>query len=139
MWARTRTRNGKIAWFFSGWLLLLMAAAFLALGGIGAGLRAIRSGKAGLIAEISLSAVYVQAILASVLLGFGMNSIFSETELRRYPLRARQRRFVRHFIGIADPFWFLFLALQMAARWALSPRSKLFRLGTGHHIVVTCL
>jgi len=31
-----------------------------------------------------------------------MNAVFSETELRRYPLAARERRLVRFFIGIVD-------------------------------------
>ena len=32
---------------------------------------------------------------------------------RRYPLTARERRITRHLIGIADPFWYLFLALDL--------------------------
>jgi len=34
-------------------------------------------------------------------------------ELRRYPLRERERRFARHFTGAVDPFWFLFIALEL--------------------------
>ncbi len=46
MWARTRTRNGKIALFVIGYLLLLLVVAVLAAGGFGAAALAVRSGKA---------------------------------------------------------------------------------------------
>jgi hypothetical protein len=42
-----------------------------------------------------------------------MSAIFAETELRRYPLAAAERRVARHLTGILDPFWFLFLALEL--------------------------
>jgi len=113
LWAKTRTRNGKIALFFAGYLLLVMVVALLAAGGAGAGMTAIRSGKGTLIAGLLLGGIYAQAIVASVILGFGMTAIFSETELRRYPIRALERRLTRHFIGIVDPYWILFLALDL--------------------------
>src|SRR5207249_3451761 len=47
------------------------------------------------------------------ILGFGLNAIFSETELRRYPLSAADRRLSRHLAGILDPFWFPSLALEL--------------------------
>src|SRR5271169_5586361 len=113
LWAKTRTRNGKIALFFAGYLLFVMVASMLAAGGIGAGMAAIRSGKGMFIAGILLGGIYCQAIVASVVLGFGMTAIFSETELRRYPVRALERRITRHFIGIVDPYWLLFLAFDL--------------------------
>lgn len=113
LWAKTRTRNGKIALFFAGYLLLVMVISLLAAGGVGAGMTAIRSGKGTLIAGALLGGIYAQAIVASVVLGFGMTAIFSETELRRYPVRALERRLTRHFIGIVDPYWLLFLALDL--------------------------
>ena len=42
-----------------------------------------------------------------------MSAVFAETELRRYPLTAADRRIARHLTGILDPFWFLFLALEL--------------------------
>ena len=113
LWAKTRTRNGKIALFFASYLLLVMVIALLAAGGIGVGMTAIRSGKATFIAGVLLGGIYGQAIVASVVLGFGMTAIFSETELRRYPVRALERRLTRHFIGIVDPYWLLFLTLDL--------------------------
>ena len=60
-----------------------------------------------------LTALFLEAVLAANILGFGMNAIFSDTELRRYPLTALDRRLARHLTGIVDPFWFLFLALEL--------------------------
>ena len=33
--------------------------------------------------------------------------------MRRFPLRAQERRLARHFIGIVDPYWILFFALDL--------------------------
>ncbi|HWF08968.1 MAG TPA: hypothetical protein VG297_10925 [Bryobacteraceae bacterium] len=52
-------------------------------------------------------------MLATILLGFGMSAVFSETELIRYPFRAGERFVARHFLGIADPFWVLMLILEL--------------------------
>ena len=113
MWAKTRSRNGRIALFLAGYLLLVMLIALLATGGFGAAMIAMRSGKAEKIARVTLTALFLEAVLATNILGFGMNAMFSETELRRYPLTRRDRRVARHLIGIVDPFWFLFLALEL--------------------------
>ena len=112
LWAKTRSRNGRIALFMAGYLLVVLLIAVLASGGLGAALVAVRTGKAELVARAVLSGLYVQAAMAAVILGFGVNAIFSEAQLRRYPLKARERRLARHFIGILDPFWFLILALE---------------------------
>jgi hypothetical protein len=119
MWAKTRTRNGKIALFVTGYLLLVLMLVILGAGGIGGGVLAVRSGKAGVVARAVLSGLYVQATLGTLMLGFGMNAIFSDTELRRYPLSARERRFTRHFIGIVDPFWALVFALEFGLLFGL--------------------
>jgi hypothetical protein len=112
-WAKTRTRNGKIALFFAGYILLIMAIAILGSGGVGAGIVAVRTGKGYTVAAVLLAGMYLQAVLATVLLGFGMNAIFSDSEMRRYPLLARERLLVRHLVGILDPFWYLILALEL--------------------------
>jgi ABC-2 type transport system permease protein len=112
MWAKTRSRNGKIALFVTGYLLLTLVAALLALGGLGAGVAAIQSAKAEQVAQAVLSGLFVNAVFGTVLMGFGMNAAFSDVELRRYPLRERERFLARHFLGILDPFWFLILALE---------------------------
>ncbi len=113
LWAKTRSRNGRIALFMVCYLLLVLLIAVFASGGFGAALVAVRTGKAELVAQAVLSGLYVQAVIAAVVLGFGVNAIFSEAQLRRYPLKAQERRVARHFIGILDPFWFLILALEL--------------------------
>ena len=113
LWAKTRSRNGRIALFMAGYLLLVLLIALFASGGFGAALVAVRTGKAETVAQAVLSGLYLQAVVAAVVLGFGVNSIFSDAQLRRYPLKAQERRVARHFIGILDPFWFLILALEL--------------------------
>ena len=113
LWAKTRSRNGRIALFLVCYLLLVLLIALLASGGFGAALLAVRTGKAELVAQAVLSSLYLQAVVAAVVLGFGVNAIFSEAQLRRYPLKAQERRVARHLIGILDPFWFLILALEL--------------------------
>lgn len=113
MWAKTRSRNGRIALFIIGYLLFIMVAALLALGGVGAGIAAIQTGRAEMIAQLVLSGLFINAVLATILLGFGSSAVFSEVELRRYPLRGRERFLARHFLGIVDPFWVLVLILEL--------------------------
>jgi hypothetical protein len=113
LWAKTRSRNGRIALFLAGYLLLVLLIALLASGGFGAAMVAVRSGKAERVAQAALTALFLEAVLAANILGFGMNAVFPDTELRRYPLAAADRRIARHLTGILDPFWFLFLALQL--------------------------
>ncbi len=113
LWAKTRSRNGRIALFLAGYLLLIALIALLTSGGVGAAIFAVRSGHGEKIAQAVLTAIFFEAVLASNILGFGMNAIFSDLELRRYPLTAAERRLTRHLIGIVDPFWFLFLGLQL--------------------------
>jgi hypothetical protein len=97
-----------------GYLLFMMVAALTTLGGVGAGIVAMKAGKAETMAQVVLSGLLLNAVLATVLLGFGVNAVFSETELLRYPLRARERFVTRHFLGIVDPFWILVLIVELA-------------------------
>jgi hypothetical protein len=92
LWARARSRNGKIALFLAGYLLLTMVLALFSIGGIDVGMQAIRGGKGAMVAGIALGGIYLQALIASLALGFGMAAIFSEAELRRFPLKERERR-----------------------------------------------
>ncbi len=87
MWAKTRSRNGKIALFVVGYLLFVTVAGLVALGGIGAGIMAIRAGKAETMAQVVLWGLFINAVMATILLGFGMSAVFSEAEL--LPLSAR--------------------------------------------------
>ncbi|MGB9457292.1 MAG: hypothetical protein WCB12_14690 [Bryobacteraceae bacterium] len=113
IWAKTRSRGGKIALFMSGYLLLIAVMGLLAAGGLGAGVVAVREGKATEIAAIALFAIYLCATIGTVILGFGMNTIFAESEMRRYPLRARERELARHIVAMLDPYWYLVLGLEL--------------------------
>jgi hypothetical protein len=119
LWAKTRSRNGRIALFLAGYLLLVALIALLTTGGVSAAIFAIRSGHGEKIARTVLTALFFEGVLASNILGFGMNAIFSDLELRRYPLAAAERRLTRHLIGIVDPFWFLFLGLELGLAFGL--------------------
>ena len=119
LWAKTRSRNGRIALFIGGYLLFAVAMVVLAAAGFAGGAASTRVGKAVPLASILLTGIWGQGVLASVILGFGMTAIFSEAELRRYPLAARERTLTRHCIGLADPFWILFFVLEMAVAFGL--------------------
>src|SRR5882724_11108174 len=45
LWANTRSRNGRIALFLSGYLLLVLLLGLLGAGGIGAAIAAVKAGK----------------------------------------------------------------------------------------------
>lgn len=113
LWAKTRSRNGKIALFVVGYLLLIGAVAFVANGGFKAGKTAVMTGQAELVAQLVLSVVFLEATLSTVVLGFGIGAVFAEKELRRYPLTGRERRVARHITGIVDPFWVIVLAVDV--------------------------
>jgi len=55
MWAKTRSRNGKIALFVIGYLLFVMVAGLVGLGGVGAGIAAIQTRRAEAMAQVVLS------------------------------------------------------------------------------------
>src|SRR5215475_10581036 len=111
MWAKTRSRTGKIALFLIGLLSYQLLLALVSAGGIGTAVVAVRSGKAEEMAQILLSGLFLNAVFASVLLGFGVSAAFTDAELRRYPLHRLERFTVQHIIGFVDPFWLLFLAI----------------------------
>jgi hypothetical protein len=113
MWAKTRSRNGRIALFFSGYILLILVFILLISGGFGAAFLALRTGKGELVARVLLSVLFLQGLIATLALGFGVNNLFTDVELRRYPTTALERRTVRQFIGIVDPFWAMFLMIEL--------------------------
>lgn len=113
LWARARLRNGRVALLIVGYLIFLLVATVLATGGLGAGLVALHSGKAQMVAGVVLGALFFELLLATVILGFGLNTIFSDLELRRYPVGSLERRLARHLVALVDPFWCLGLALEL--------------------------
>jgi hypothetical protein len=81
--------------------------------GFGVAIVAIRSGNAERVAQIALSGMFLGALFLTVIMGFGVNSVFTDAELRRYPLSALERFAVHHFLSLVDPFWVFILALEM--------------------------
>src|ERR1039458_8096654 len=49
----------------------------------------------------------------------GMNAIFAESEMRRYPLRARERELARHIVAMLDPYWYLVVGLDLGLLFGL--------------------
>jgi hypothetical protein len=119
LWARTRSRNGRIAIFIIGYLIFVLVVLLLGTGGFGAGMIAVRLGKAQTVARIVLGSLYVEMILLTVILGFGLNAMFSDPELRRYPVGAMERRVARHLVAFIDPFWLLGLAIDVGLAFGL--------------------
>lgn len=113
LWAQTRTRNGRIALFFAGYLLAILIVILLTAGGIGAAMLAVRQGQAQLVAQAVLGGLFVQALFVSVVTGFGINTAFTDIALRRYALSARDRLAARHLTGILEPIWIFVLALDL--------------------------
>jgi hypothetical protein len=113
LWAHVRSRKGKTVLFFVAYLLACLIGAFLAMGGFGAAMASIRLGKAELVARIALGGFYMFGIFASVVLGIGVNDVFSDAALRRYPLSAGARLAARHFTAFLEPLWMFLLAFNL--------------------------
>jgi len=113
LWAQTRTRNGRIALFLTGYLFALLILLLMTAGGLGAAMLAVRSGKAEAMAQAVLGGLFLQAFIASVITGFGINTAFTDAALRRYALSARDRLAARHLTGILEPVWIFVLGLYL--------------------------
>jgi hypothetical protein len=113
LWAQTRTRNGRIALFLAGYLFAVLILLLMTAGGYGAAMVAVRSGHAEGVAQAVLGGLFVNAIIASVVTGFGINTAFTDAALRRYALSAGERLAARHLTGILEPVWVFVLGLDL--------------------------
>jgi hypothetical protein len=113
LWAQTRSRNGKVALFFAGYLLAILIVVLLSIGGFGAAMASIRLGKADIVARIVLGAFFLNAMLIAVILGFGMNPAFSDSALRRFPITAMERLIARQLTSLLEPIWIFIFALDL--------------------------
>ncbi len=111
LWAQTRTRNGRIALFLAGYTFALLILLLMAAGGYGTAMMAVHSGKAESVAQAVLGGLSLNALLISVVTGFGINSAFTDAALRRFALNSGERLAARHLTGIAEPIWLFALAL----------------------------
>ncbi len=114
LWAQARLSNGKFILYLTGCLLFGLAAVFLQLGGLGAVTAAIHSDRAEFAAGILLSVIYANAVLIALLLGAGLDPIFSDEALRRYPVRRMERFAARQTLSFLEPLWLLILVLYLA-------------------------
>ena len=70
---------------------------------------AVRSGQAEKVAQAVLGGLFLNALLASVVTGFGINTAFTDAALRRFALTAGERLAARHLTGILEPVWIFVL------------------------------
>ncbi len=113
LWAQARLRNGKFVLYLIGCLILLLTLIIIQMGGIGAAIALMRSDDALAVTGVVLSACYFNALLLAVLLGFGMNSVFSDAVLRRYPILRMERFTARQIVSLLEPLWLLVLILYL--------------------------
>jgi hypothetical protein len=113
LWAQTRTRNGRIALFLAGYLFAVLILLLMTAGGLGAAMFAVRSGQAEKVAQAVLGGLFVNALIGSVVTGFGINTAFTDQALRRYAIGARDRLAARHLTGILEPVWIFVLGLDL--------------------------
>jgi hypothetical protein len=131
LWANARTGNGKLALLFALYLIGGLFTLFFALGGLGLGaaLSTIGPDQAQYVAQWILMGLFINGVGLSLLFGVGPRAVFSEGVLRRYPLDARERFFVRQVIGILDPIWLLLIAaiLGLAVGFIILGNGSIFR------------
>ena len=114
LWASVRVRRGKLVLFFVFYLIVMLVIAFGASGGVKAARIAMQTGQAELVAQIVLSGFFSLAMMCAVVLGVGMDSVFSDVELRRYPLKPLERLAARQLTAILDPLWMIMAALYLS-------------------------
>jgi hypothetical protein len=94
-------------------MLVSLVAAMLALGGLGAAMEAVRLGRGELAATVVLTMFFVLALFGALILSAGINMVFCDAALRRYPLSYFQRFAARHLVGLLEPLWIFILALDL--------------------------
>lgn len=111
LWAQTRTRNGRIALFLAGYTFAALILILLTAGGYGAAMMAVRSGQAEAVAQAVLGGFFLNALIISVVTGFGINNAFTDAALRRFALSSGERLVARHLTGILEPVWVFVLGV----------------------------
>src|SRR5688572_7768531 len=80
-WAQIRHSTGRILWFAFVQALMALAAVLFAIFGLGSLIVAVRLGRGESMAQVILAIVYVNALVSSVVFGFGLNQAFSDRSL----------------------------------------------------------
>jgi hypothetical protein len=105
IWAQTRTSSGRIVLLLALYLLGGSGAILMAFGGLGAAIVDSNFGQGGSLARWTLSALFINGVVVSLMFGLGTQEAFSEESLRRYPLKAKERFIIKQMIGLLDPIW----------------------------------
>lgn len=109
-WARIRSNPGRLAWFVVVQVVLLGVGVFTAVFGFGALVVAVQLGRAEPMVRTILSVIFLNALVTSLVLGYGLNQAFSDKALRRYPFSLTDRFVIRHLLGLFEPLWLITVA-----------------------------
>ena len=89
VWARARSRRGRIVALAIASAVVAIVAVIAGLGGLAAGAAAMQSGRDVLVARVAFNAVFLVAVAAGIFFGVEVAPAFSDRSLRRYPIGLR--------------------------------------------------
>jgi hypothetical protein len=99
-----------MAWFLFVQVILLGVGVASAVFGFGALVVAVQMGRAEPMVRAILGVVFLNALVSSLVLGYGLNQAFSDKSLRRYPFSYSERFVIRHVLGLFEPLWLITMA-----------------------------
>jgi len=111
VWARARSRRGRIVALAIASAVVAIVAVIAGLGGLAAGAAAMQSGRDVLVARVAFNAVFLVAVAAGIFFGVEVAPAFSDRSLRRYPIGAAARRVSRHATALLEPLWIVVFTL----------------------------
>ena len=109
-WAQIRNNAGRLAWFIVVQVLLVGAGLIAAVFGFGALVVAVQLGRAEPLVRSILGLIFLNSLVTSLVLGYGLNQAFSDKALRRYPFSFTDRFVIRHLLGLFEPLWLITVA-----------------------------
>ena len=109
-WAQIRRSSGRLIWFVVVQVVLICVGVLAAILGFGALVVAVQLGRAESIVQTILSVIFLNALMTSLVLGYGLNQAFSDKSLRRYPFSYTERFVIRHLLGLFEPLWLITVA-----------------------------
>jgi hypothetical protein len=147
-WAQIRRSPGRLLWFLFIQVVVLGVATVGAILGFGALAIAVQTGRATGIVQAILGGIYANALVASLVFGYGLNQAFSDKMLRRYPFSQVDRFVIRHVLALTEPLWIISIAayggvaigaivLGVAPIWVIAPVLAL--LAISNYLVVRTL
>jgi hypothetical protein len=109
-WAQIRRSSGRLIWFIVVQVALGVIGVMAAIFGFGALVVAVQLGRAESIVQTILSVIFLNALVTSLVLGYGLNQALSDKSLRHYPLSYTERFVIRHMLGLFEPLWLITVA-----------------------------